>query len=144
MPRKLQEFCRNGHLFSETRYTGPSGHQTRCSACAKVTRAKWKSSDPDRINSAARASKRKSRMVTHYKITAEEYDVLVLNQKNKCAICFEDFTKTPNIDHCHLTGNVRGLLCKDCNTGLGMFKDSIENTQTATNYLKGANQNGKN
>lgn len=60
-------------------------------------------------------------------------------QDNKCAIC----DKPPKdgkrlfIDHNHLTGDVRGLLCVECNTGLGMFGDRLEVLQKAIEYLHG-------
>jgi hypothetical protein len=71
-------------------------------------------------------------------------------QQNKCAICFRPETRiftqrTPEremkvaklcIDHCHDTGKVRGLLCHDCNTSLGKFKDDIQILQSAIEYLK--------
>ncbi|GAG89702.1 unnamed protein product [marine sediment metagenome] len=63
------------------------------------------------------------------------------NQNEKCAICGKFFT-TPsdaNIDHNHETGEVRGLLCQQCNSGLGFFKDDVELTIRATEYLLGGN-----
>lgn len=41
-----------------------------------------------------------------------------------------------NVDHCHETGKVRGILCSKCNIGLGMFKDNIASLKTAIKYLK--------
>jgi hypothetical protein len=41
----------------------------------------------------------------------------------------------PNIDHCHTTGKVRGLLCNGCNTGIGMFKESIPALLKAADYI---------
>ena len=58
-------------------------------------------------------------------------------QKNVCGIC-----KTPGkplcVDHCHATGKVRGLLCRDCNLGLGNYKDNPVFTRAATAYLEAA------
>jgi hypothetical protein len=42
-----------------------------------------------------------------------------------------------SIDHSHNSKNIRGLLCKKCNTGIGMFKDNIQLLENAINYLKG-------
>jgi hypothetical protein len=60
-------------------------------------------------------------------------------QGNLCAIC-----KTPmkvvQIDHDHQTERVRGLLCMQCNVGLGLFKDDIARLQSAINYLEVANE----
>lgn len=68
-----------------------------------------------------------------------------LNKKTNCAICGEAETSTLqydhkislSIDHCHKTGSVRGMLCGNCNNGLGRFKDSTELLKNAINYLEG-------
>ena len=51
-----------------------------------------------------------------------------------CGICMG---KATHIDHDHATGKVRGGLCRNCNTGLGMFKDSPELLLQAIEYVKG-------
>ena len=64
-------------------------------------------------------------------------------QKNVCGIC-----KTPGkplcVDHCHATGKVRGLLCRDCNLGLGNYKDNPVFTRAATAYLEAARRDDGN
>jgi hypothetical protein len=57
-------------------------------------------------------------------------------QNNQCAICKEKFAKTPHVDHCHTTGKVRGLLCWQCNIGIGLLKDNIEVCLAAADYLR--------
>lgn len=67
------------------------------------------------------------------------YDKLFIAQKGKCAICKEHQSKIKKklcVDHDHSTGKIRGLLCGKCNTGLGFFKDRIENLSGAILYLK--------
>ena len=72
-----------------------------------------------------------------YNITLKERDLMLKKQNNKCKICNTKFSKvTPNIDHCHTTNKVRGLLCRLCNIGLGHFKDNTEILTKAINYLK--------
>jgi hypothetical protein len=55
-----------------------------------------------------------------------------------CDICHkpESITGTLHVDHCHETNNIRGMICNNCNTGLGHFQDSIENLKNAISYLK--------
>ena len=61
-----------------------------------------------------------------------------IKQNNKCAICDNTF-EILAVDHCHTTNKVRGLLCTNCNNGLGRFKDNIQFLKNAIKYLK---QNG--
>jgi hypothetical protein len=74
-------------------------------------------------------------------ITVEEYNSFVSIQNNSCAICKkhkDDFSGRGNnfhIDHCHSSGKVRGLLCNNCNAGLGQFKDDIQSLENAIQYL---------
>ncbi len=71
-----------------------------------------------------------------YGLTLEQYDKLEKMQKGKCAICRStELNKKLAIDHCHKTGKVRGLLCSNCNNGLGKFKDSKKLLVKALKYL---------
>ena len=70
-----------------------------------------------------------------YGLTQDQYEQLLLEQTNQCAICNQEFATTPHVDHCHETGKVRGLLCRKCNSGLGMLKDNIDNLVRAITYL---------
>lgn len=74
-----------------------------------------------------------------YKISNNDYNLLFNIQGGKCRICKSHQSELPKklaVDHCHTTGQVRGLLCSRCNLGIGLFKDSIENLTEAINYLK--------
>ncbi len=70
---------------------------------------------------------------TKYRLTPEGYKALWEEQEGKCAICRGELPL--NVDHCHVTLKVRGLLCHNCNVGLGNFFDSVELLQAAINYL---------
>ena len=82
------------------------------------------------------------RRCSKFNITVEQYHQMVKEQSNSCAICKkhkDDFAGRGNsfhIDHCHDTGKVRGLLCSNCNTGLGHFKDDIIALEKAIEYIK--------
>lgn len=77
------------------------------------------------------------RKYSKYGITQEIVDQILLEQNNKCYICSTEFTESVklNIDHCHETMKVRGLLCVNCNVGIGHFKDNVELLQSAINYI---------
>lgn len=81
-----------------------------------------------------------------YKIRVEEYNSILEKQGGVCAICKESeksIAHTSNkvrnltVDHCHITGKIRGILCSRCNRGLGFFRDNIENLTAAIKYLSG-------
>ena len=73
-----------------------------------------------------------------YRLTLDDYDELLHEQNGHCAICGVRFSAegaSPVVDHCHDGGHVRGLLCNNCNTGLGLFADSPDILKQAIKYL---------
>lgn len=85
--------------------------------------------------------RRASRLQSEYGITAEDYERMLVAQDGGCAICGSDNAEGRggmlHVDHCHSTGKVRGLLCDQCNHGLGKFKDDQALLQRAIEYLEG-------
>lgn len=74
-----------------------------------------------------------------YNMTIEEYNTLLEAQEHSCAICGRhksNFNRKLSVDHDHTTGAIRGLLCMNCNHGLGKFYDSTDNLNSATLYLQ--------
>ena len=69
-----------------------------------------------------------------FNINKEQYNQMFTSQDGKCAICNNEM-KVINIDHCHETNIVRGLLCTSCNTGIGKLKEDINIMKSAINYL---------
>ena len=70
-------------------------------------------------------------------LSLKQYEDLLKEQEGKCAICRRHPTRTRlAVDHCHKTGRVRGLLCNNCNTGLGLLGDQEESVERALSYLK--------
>ena len=124
----------------------------RCYTCAEVHRARNKKSrdnNPDTYGAreAARraviradpelakrdAKAKRSWRLKLYGLTHEEYLVLYDTQQGRCALCAAEGELV--VDHCHTTGRVRGLLCRLCNSGLGMFKDDTAVLAKAIAYL---------
>lgn len=70
-----------------------------------------------------------NRLKRLYNISIEEFNSLLLKQNDKCAICGNIVlsNKCLTVDHNHDNGKIRGLLCNNCNSGLGQFKDNINN-----------------
>lgn len=75
-----------------------------------------------------------------YNLDYDDYNKMYEDQDGKCAICGlnKDLgtSKGLLVDHCHETNKVRGLLCNNCNSGLGKFMDNIELLNNAINYLQ--------
>jgi hypothetical protein len=72
-------------------------------------------------------------------ITLEQYENMASAQDHRCLICGihqGELRRSLAVDHCHATSKVRGLICSQCNRGLGSFKDSPSILMSAANYLK--------
>ena len=101
-------------------------HQPRCKPCALVNAKKhWQKKGRDT------AALRK------YGVSGDEYRAMLEAQGGTCAICDETCRrgKMLCIDHNHTTGEVRGLLCNDCNTMIGLGQDDINILNRAIDYL---------
>ncbi len=83
------------------------------------------------------ALKVRKRNLKKFRLTIEDYENLLQSQNGVCAICKQACAtgRRLAVDHCHQTGNVRGLLCGKCNRGLGYFKDDASLIYQAYNYL---------
>lgn len=95
---------------------------------------------------ATTARHRAVNLQKRYGVTIEQYDEMLAQQNGLCAICNKTCGTGRNlaVDHDHATGEVRGLLCAECNTGLGKFKDSLDLLTGAMSYLiKSENVIGK-
>jgi hypothetical protein len=69
-----------------------------------------------------------------YGLTPKEYKKMCEYQQNKCLICNKK-VKSLHVDHDHITGNVRGLLCNNCNSGIGFLGDNLNSLINASKYL---------
>lgn len=84
----------------------------------------------------------RKRTLYKYRMSNDEYIKIYNNQNGKCAICrktenaIRKGRKVPlSVDHSHDTGIIRGLLCTNCNIGLGMFNDDVKLMKGAIKYL---------
>ena len=75
------------------------------------------------------------RLKANYDITPAEVEQRLKQQGHACAICREPFEDAPMVDHDHKTGNVRGLLCHHCNTGIGLMRDDPKLLYRAAKYI---------
>ena len=81
---------------------------------------------------------RELKLKSNYGMSLNQYDLLLKKQNSKCAICKKSFkvVGTLCVDHDHKTGEVRGLLCRKCNSILGLAKDSLVIFNNAIKYFK--------
>lgn len=112
-----------------------SGRACYCNVCHRASRKRDRQENPDRYHEMDR----RGRYKRDYGIAVDDYDEMFSQQGGKCAICG---TTKPGgkkrhfaVDHDHETGEVRGLLCYQCNVGLGHFEDSKEFLEKAILYL---------
>lgn len=73
-----------------------------------------------------------------YGLTLEDYNLMFEEQNGCCKICKRhqiEFKRRLHVDHCHKTGNIRGLLCHNCNLALGRFMDNPVIIQSALEYV---------
>lgn len=73
-----------------------------------------------------------------YGISISDFNAMFKRQSGVCAICGSDKAfkgRSLSVDHCHMTGKIRGILCGHCNAGLGHFKDSVDALRKAIHYL---------
>lgn len=130
-----------------------SGYSNYCEYCRGQSRASmrrrmtkeertaqhkaWREANPEKT-----AYRKKRNLLKLYGLTVEEFDRISEEQGHVCRICglahkAGSFFDRLVVDHCHTTGKLRGLLCTNCNTAIGLFKESISNMQRAIEYVRG-------
>lgn len=109
---------------------------------ANTRSKKWYADNVERARKYAKENPEDpvNRLLRNYGMTRYEYDLLLVSQNHKCAVCESPTGNKVGhrlvVDHDHSTGQVRGLLCHSCNRGIGMLRDSAVILKRAFNYLK--------
>jgi hypothetical protein len=134
--------------------TGTYGRQSRCKPCAsKATKDSRKKGGETRLakrritdrvryqDPVRRRQKLNWEFKRRYGITLDEFEEIVAEQDGLCAICKREPVGEGNHgtlfqDHCHDLDLLRGAVCGPCNSGMGMFGDSIERLRAAADYLE--------
>lgn len=110
---------------------------THCKSCKNAKlRAYMRAQTPE----VRKQKMRQHRLQSKYGITTADYDRMCLQQKGLCVICSTKPEQPLVVDHCHISGKVRGLLCGRCNTGLGHFLDEPKSLIQAILYVGGATE----
>lgn len=119
--KELTEFAKTGRregLFSSL-----------CKFCASKKASEWNKKNPlkRRVNS------HRNKMKTQYGLTPEDVARMTSEQGGKCLIC--ELERKLVVDHSHANGKVRGLLCRQCNSGIGQLQDSAAIMRRAIEYV---------
>lgn len=86
-------------------------------------------------NKANPEKKREQNYKARYGVTIKEHNALYKKQDGKCATCNDELNPGV-IDHNHITGEIRGLLCNSCNSALGFAKDNIQTLSNMIEYIQ--------
>lgn len=115
----------------------------KCKSCQTEYNKKYYKNNRERLRSNSAkyketnaASDRKRRWKKYGIKDLDKAELLRKTWNNYCQIC-KNHVPRGCVDHDHITGLVRGMLCRSCNTGLGAFKDNIESLLSAVKYLTG-------
>ena len=129
---KKQKGLLEDYYLSRKDPTKKSSYSYECKSCTVKRTVEY-----NRENSTSVKSQYLKR---NYGLTFEEFEAMLSDQDNCCAIC--GITKPQGrhkrfcVDHHHKTGKVRGLLCSNCNTALGLVGDNIDTLKSMIDYLK--------
>lgn len=153
---KICKHCSKEKTFDEfaKRPSRKIGYQSWCRKCMneykkripkyKETRREYDKKNRKKIQMSDRKRNRK-RILEKFGISEQVYDELLIAQDGKCAICKNDETAVDNryglkkrlaVDHNHITGKIRGLLCTKCNSALGFLKEDINIIISMLKYIE--------
>jgi len=110
-----------------------------CKACKAASARRWRAANPHKEferywNNPQ--GERERHLVRKYGISQADYDRMLTAQNGGCAICHKTQERAFDVDHNHQTGEVRGLLCTNCNRMVGHAGDDAERLEAAAAYLR--------
>lgn len=103
----------------------------------KVSRRRWLDNNVEHRRTRERGYARDNRnkkLVKRYGITVDQFEEIVTVVQGRCQIC--QVARALHVDHDHNTGRVRGLLCGNCNRGIGLFQEDPQKLRAAIAYLE--------
>ena len=133
---KKQKNLLDEYYLSRRDPTKKSSYSYECKECTVKRTVEY--------NREHSTSVRSQYLKRNYGLTFEEFEAMLSDQDNCCAICKSTKPlgrhKRFNVDHHNKTGNVRGLLCSNCNTALGLVDDNIHTLKSMIKYLESHEQ----
>lgn len=101
--------------------------------------AAWKKRNPDKVKAYSHNRFSRYHLPHRYGLTEQQYNQMLSDQLNGCAVCGVDSLTTKRrleVDHDHISGRIRGLLCGPCNRMLGQARDNPEVLESGAIYLR--------
>ena len=142
METKVCKKCGENKPLSEYSKKNARGRkpalQPRCKTCANEDTLLWR--EQQSIERLKDLYYKRT-----YGMSLEEFTFLLNSQQGRCKLCYREVTLdglSPSravVDHCHVNGHVRGILCNECNRALGYFHDNIQAIENAVDYLRNSN-----
>jgi hypothetical protein len=143
MEEKECQTCHRSLPLSEfnNRCDGRKHNRPRsyCRECYAVYMKDWRKKSREKDLIQYRKKEKEFNIKTNYGISLTDYNQMVESQDGKCYICGinkDSLTRKLAVDHNEKTGQVRALLCTNCNTALGLFKENTVSMFRAIEYLK--------
>lgn len=129
LPKDNSEFCKDK--------SRSDGLNHRCNMCNKIHVQEIAKKQKKQFGKVGyRRMRRKYELAHYYGITEDEFQIMVDKQNNVCAICKQNPEQYLAIDHCHDTGKIRGLLCRKCNSAIGLFNEDVDRLTSALEYIR--------
>ena len=117
---------------------GSAGQRCYCKKCVNEYQRVWRIKHKDAVHRYSRMGA----LRRNYGLTIKGYEEMLARQNNGCAICHKPPSTNGGrtriylyVDHCHKKKEVRGLLCSNCNRGIGYFFDNPDYLNKASKYL---------
>ena len=129
---------RRKRITPENFHTNRRGNVSWCRQCDVVAAVAWAKKNPER----AKRNRKNHMLRKRYGITLEQFEIRLAAQGGVCAVCRkpprgkDPKQRVLHIDHDHLTGKIRDLLCFTCNAGIGSMMDSPTLLRAAADYLE--------
>jgi len=113
----------------------------RCANQSKARIGKYRGADNPRWKGGEKTKRMRQKATNlkrYYGLAIEDFWALIAKQGGVCAVCgLADWgIKGPCVDHDHITGRIRGILCIRCNTAIGLLRENLAISKAVTNYLE--------
>ena len=149
---KCCSFCKNTKEIScfSSNLAYKDGYRGQCKECRKLLSRAYSQSElgKSRKAKATPDATRRYKLKAKYSLTEKQFGDILAKQGGRCAVCRTEDAGGRwgvfHVDHCHSTGQVRGVLCHNCNLTLGRMGDDLNSLYRFTRYLECANGTSEN